>query len=90
MYNDRAPRGVGAGRTTPNRNGGAMAVAKVVEITASSSESFEDAVKQGIARASETISDIKGAWIKEQKIDVQDGRIVDYRVNMMVTFVLKK
>ncbi len=67
-----------------------MSVAKVVEITSSSPKSFEDAVEKGIARASKTISDVRGAWIKEQKVEVTDGKITEFRVNMMMTFVLKK
>jgi flavin-binding protein dodecin len=66
-----------------------MAVAKVTEIIASSSKSFEDAVKQGIARAEKTLKNIRGAWIKDQKIMVEDGKITEYRVAMKVSFVLK-
>jgi flavin-binding protein dodecin len=66
-----------------------MSVAKVIELTSTSSVSFEDAIKQGIARASKTLKNIDGAWIKEQKVAIKDGRIVGYRVNMMVTFVLE-
>ena len=65
-----------------------MSVAKVSEITATSSESFDDAVKRGIKRASKTLDNITGAWVKEMKVDVKDGRVADYRVNMKVTFVL--
>jgi dodecin len=65
-----------------------MAVAKVIEITASSATSFEDAIQQGIAKASETVREIRGAWIKEQKVKVEDGAIVEYRVDLKVTFVL--
>jgi dodecin len=65
-----------------------MSVAKVIEITSSSKKSFDDAVAQGIARASETISDIQGAWIQEQKVVVSKGKVTEYRVNMKLTFVL--
>ena len=65
-----------------------MTIAKVLEITSSSKKSFDDAVAQGIARASETINDIQGAWIQEQKVVVSKGKVVEYRVNMKVTFVL--
>lgn len=65
-----------------------MAVAKVIEITASSGTSFEDAVKIGIAKAEETLRNVKGAWISEQKVDVEDGKVVAYRVTMRVTFIL--
>ena len=66
-----------------------MSVAKVSEITATSSESFDHAVKKGIKRASKTLDNITGAWVKEMKVDVEDGDIKEYRVNMKVTFVLK-
>ena len=66
-----------------------MAVAKVAEITSSSTESFEDAVHVGIARASKTLENIKGVWIQEQKLKIDRGKITEYRVNMKVTFVLK-
>jgi len=67
-----------------------MAIAKVTEITASSTKSFEDAIQQGIARADKTLEKVKGAWIQEQTIAVEDGKITEYRVNMKVTFVLKE
>ena len=66
-----------------------MAVAKVTEIISSSNKSFEDAVKQGIVRAEKTLKNIRGAWIKDQKIVVEDGKITEYRVAMKVSFVLK-
>ncbi len=66
-----------------------MSVAKVTEVTASSKISFEDAIKQGIARADKTLDNVAGAWIQEQKVVVSGGNIVEYRVNMKVTFVLK-
>lgn len=66
-----------------------MAVAKVIEITAASSESFEEAIKQGIAKAGESVRNIKGAWVKEQKVKVDDGQISEYRVDLKVTFVLE-
>ena len=65
-----------------------MSVAKVVEIYASSDKSFEDAIRQGVARASKTLKNIRGAWIHEQKVDVEKGKVVAYRVSMKVTFVL--
>jgi hypothetical protein len=68
--------------------GGAMSVAKVSEISATSSKSFEDAIQQGLARASKTLRHIRGAWIKEQHVRCEEGRITEYQVNMMVTFVL--
>lgn len=65
-----------------------MSVARVTEITASSTVSFEDAVTQGIARADKTLRHVEGAWIQDQKIVVRNGEIAEYRVNMKVTFVL--
>jgi dodecin len=65
-----------------------MSVAKVTEISATSPKSFEEAVQQGLTRASKTIRNIRSAWIKEHQVRVQDGRVTEYQVNMMVTFVL--
>ena len=65
-----------------------MTVARVSEISSTSDVSFEDAIKQGIARAHKTLRNVKGAWIKEQQIDIDNGNITRYRVNMLVTFVL--
>jgi len=66
-----------------------MSVARVTEITAGSPKSFEDAVQIGIARAEKTLDKVRGAWVKEQKVTVDDGRITEYRVTMKVTFVLR-
>lgn len=66
-----------------------MSVAKVIEIIASSRVSFEDAVKQGIARASETVSGVTSAWVQDQSVTVADGKVTEYRVALKVTFVLK-
>lgn len=65
-----------------------MSVAKVSEISSTSKKSFEDAVEQGITRASKTIRNIRSAWIKEQHVRITDGRASEYQVNMMVTFVI--
>jgi len=65
-----------------------MTVAKVTEISAESPKSFEDAIQQGLDRASKTLHGIKGAWVKEQKVKVEDGKIVSFRVDLKVTFVL--
>ena len=65
-----------------------MSVARVTEITASSTKSFEDALQSGVARASSTLKNVEGAWVQEQKVVIRDGKIVEYRVNMKVTFVL--
>ena len=66
-----------------------MSVARVTEIIASSTKSFEDAVKMGIKRANETLDNIEGAWVKDQKVVCDDGKIVEYRVVLKVTFILK-
>jgi flavin-binding protein dodecin len=66
-----------------------MAVARVTEITASSSKSFEDATRIGIERANKTLENVRGAWIQEQKLKIEKGKIVEYRVNMKITFILK-
>lgn len=65
-----------------------MSVAKVIEITAQSSESFEDAISQGITKAKETVRNMSGAWVKEQSVSLRDGEIVAYRVDLKVTFLL--
>jgi flavin-binding protein dodecin len=65
-----------------------MAVARVTEISSTSSKSFEDAIQQGVARATKTLRNVRSAWIKEQRVDIRDGGIAEYQVNMMVTFVL--
>jgi hypothetical protein len=65
-----------------------MSVAKVTEIIASSSESFDDAMKKGIKRASKSLKGITGAWVSDQKVTVKDGKVDEYRVVMRVTFVL--
>jgi flavin-binding protein dodecin len=65
-----------------------MSVAKVTEISATSSKSFEDALQQGLNRAAKTLRNVRSAWIKEQRVRCDGGRIIEYQVNMMVTFVL--
>ncbi len=65
-----------------------MSVARVSEISATSEKSFEDAMQQGVSRANKTLRNVKGAWIKEQQLDIEDGKVTRYRVNMLVTFVL--
>jgi dodecin len=65
-----------------------MTVAKIIEITSASKKSFEDAIAVGIAKASETISGIQGAWVQDQKVVVSKGKVTEFRVTMKVTFVL--
>ena len=65
-----------------------MSVAKVIEISAHSKTSFEDAINQGIQRACKSVDNVRGAWVKEQKVKVEKGRITSYSVHMQVTFVI--
>jgi flavin-binding protein dodecin len=67
----------------------AGSVARVTEISATSETSFEDAVKIGLDRATQTLRGVKSAWVKEQEVQVADGRITGYKVNMLITFVLE-
>lgn len=66
-----------------------MSVARVTEIIASSPKSFEDAIQVGVARACKTLSNVEGAWVQDQKCVIKGGKIVEYRVNLKVTFVLE-
>lgn len=65
-----------------------MAVAKVSELSVTSSKSFQDAIEQGIARANKTLRNVRSAWIKEQQVRVSEGAITEFQVNMVVTFVI--
>ena len=65
-----------------------MSIAKVSEISAMSSKSFQDAIEQGLVRANKTLRNVRSAWIKEQQVRVKDGAITEYQINMMVTFVI--
>jgi dodecin len=66
-----------------------MAVAKVIEVIAGSKISFEDAIKQGVDRASETVSEVTSAWVKDQSVVLEAGKIVEFRVTMKLTFIIK-
>lgn len=66
-----------------------MSVAKIIEITATSQQSFDDAVAKGIERAEKSVKNVQGAWVSEQKVDVQNGKISAYRVDLKVTFLLE-
>jgi dodecin len=66
-----------------------MAVAKILEIISGSKKSFDDAMKQGIARVNDSVTEVTGAWIKDQRVVVAKGKVVEYRVVMKVTFLLK-
>jgi dodecin len=65
-----------------------LSVARVTEIIASSNKSFEDAIEKGIVRAVKTLKNVEGAWVKEQKVIVKNGKIAEYRVDLKVTFIL--
>ena len=65
-----------------------MSVARVTEISATSSQSFEAAIQDGLDRANKTLRNVRSAWIKEQQIRLEDGNVAEYQVNMLVTFVL--
>ena len=66
-----------------------MSIARVTEISATSSKSFDDAVANGVERASDTLRNVVSAWVKEQSVKVENGKVVHYQVNLMVTFVLE-
>jgi hypothetical protein len=63
-------------------------VARVTEISARSPNSFEDAIKTGVERATQTLRGVTSAWVKEQQVKVADGQVAEYQVNLLVTFVL--
>ena len=67
-----------------------MSVARITEISSSSNESFEDAIKQGVERAAETLHGIRSAWVKEQEVQIENGKISAYKVIIKITFVLDK
>lgn len=64
-------------------------VARVTEISARSTTSFEDAIKVGVDRATQTLRGVTSAWVKEQQVKVEDGQVAEYQVNLLVTFVLQ-
>jgi flavin-binding protein dodecin len=77
----------GTARSPPEEQ--AMTVAKVSEITSTSSKSFQDAIDRGIKRASKTLKNLTGAWVADQEVEIENGRVTTYRVRMRVTFVLE-
>lgn len=66
-----------------------MSVARVTEISATSPQSFEDAIKQGIDRANQTLRHVTSAWVKEQQVNLNEGQVVNYQVHLLITFVLE-
>ena len=65
-----------------------MTIARITEISSTSQKSFEDAIQSAVTRATKTLRNVRGAWVKEQQIKIEDGKIVEYQVNLMITFVL--
>ncbi len=65
-----------------------MTIARITEISATSTTSFDDAIEQGVARATRTLRNVRSAWVKEQRVDIDGDRISEYQVNLLVTFVL--
>ena len=66
-----------------------MSIARITEISSTSTKSFEDAIQGGVKRATETLRNVRSAWVKEQQIRIENNSIVEYQVNMMITFVLE-
>ncbi|MGE5320545.1 MAG: dodecin family protein [Hyphomicrobiaceae bacterium] len=66
-----------------------MSIAKTIEVTASSEKGFEDAIKQGVAKAAESLENITGAWVMDQSVNVKKGKVAEYSVRMKLTFILK-
>jgi hypothetical protein len=66
-----------------------MSVGRIVEISATSEKSFDDAVQQGINRASETLRHVQSAWVKDQRVEVENGKVTSYQVNMQITFLME-
>jgi dodecin len=73
----------------PDERDPPMSVARVTEISSRSDQSFEDAINKGIERATQTLRNVEGAWVKEQQVKVENGNITSYEVNLKVTFVLE-
>lgn len=67
-----------------------MSIARITEISSTSTKSFEDAIQGAVARATKTLRNVRGAWVKEQQIKIEEGKIVEYQVNLMITFVLEE
>jgi dodecin len=67
-----------------------MSIARITEISSTSTKSFEDAIQSGVNRATQTLRNVRSAWVKEQQIRIDDGKIAEYQVNLMITFVLEQ
>ena len=66
-----------------------MSIARITEISSTSTKSFEDAIQSAVGRATKTLRNVRGAWVKEQQIKIEEGKIIEYQVNLMITFVLE-
>jgi dodecin len=66
-----------------------MSIARITEISSTSEKSFEDAIQSGVSRATQTLRNVRSAWVKEQQIRIDQGKIIEYQVNLMITFVLE-
>ena len=66
-----------------------MSIARITEISSTSKKSFEDAIESGVARATQTLRNVRSAWVKEQQIRIENGKIEEYQVNLMITFILE-
>ena len=67
-----------------------MSIARITEISSTSKKSFEDAIQSGVVRATQTLRNVRSAWVKEQQIRIDDGKIIEYQVNLMITFILEE
>ena len=67
-----------------------MSIARITEISSTSTKSFEDAIQSAVSRATKTLHNVRGAWVKEQQIKIEGDKIVEYQVNLMITFVLEE
>ena len=66
-----------------------MSVARITEVTSTSKKSFDDAIEEGVKRACETLKNVKSAWVCDQEVSVDDGKITEYKVRLKITFILK-
>jgi flavin-binding protein dodecin len=66
-----------------------MSIARITEISSTSEKSFEDAIQSAVTRATQTLRNVRGAWVKDQQIKIEAGKIVEYQVNLLITFVLE-
>jgi hypothetical protein len=90
-WDDRPGQSRGSSRgeaSSRGEQGGRSSVAKVTEISATSSKSFEDAIRVGLARATKTLRNVRSAWIKEQQVRFRNDQVSEYQVNLMITFVI--